>query len=198
MKKLIIIFLVSCLPLAVISQEALFYDQGQYSSPFKSSVSPLYFNMQTGMNLGTASRYGSYLQSYLSPTLTMPINKRLSVSAGVTYSYTHLNNTPIINSEGQFERYSGGVNTLTMFTSGAYRVNDKLTVTGSAFKTINPAFHHRLNPNQLQMEAQGVSVGFGYQLNENIHFGGEIRMQQGNTNFYSPFNNGYGSPFMPY
>lgn len=160
-------------------------------NPFK----PVQFNMLTGMNIGTTGYGGNFLQSYLSPSLSMPLNKKLSITAGVNYSHINMNNTPVINSEGSVQNYSGGINTLTMYTSGLYRVNNKLTISGSAFKTINPAFNARMNPNSLQMEAQGASIGIGYQVNENMYIGAEIRMQQGNSNFYNPYGNPYGSSF---
>lgn len=160
-------------------------------APFK----PVQFNMITGMNFGTLPFSGNYLQSYLAPSFAMPLNKKFTISAGVNYSHTTFNNTPIVNGEGTIQNYSGGLNTLTMFTSGIYKVNERLSFSGSAYKTINPAFNARLNPQSLQMDAQGVSFGIGYQVSENMHIGAEIRMQQGNSNFYNPYGNPYGNSF---
>lgn len=157
-------------------------------------VKPVAVNVQTGASFGSMGYGGNYFQSYLSPSLSMPLNKKLSVSAGLTYSHTTFNNMPMLRSNGEFRNYSGAMNTLTLYTSGAYRVNDRLTYTGSAYKTINPSFNARLNPETLQMEAKGVSFGVDYKLGENTHIGAEIRYQQGNGNLYNPYNI-YNSPF---
>lgn len=207
MKRLIVILLVACLPFTNHAQVLGLNGTSNLNSPLSNSVSPVdfsslspvHFNMISGMNFGTLGSKASYLQSYLSPSFSMPLNKKLTVSAGVSYSYTNFNNIPVVNTSGEVKGYSGGMNSLTMFTSGTYKVNDKLTFSGSAFKTINPAFNARLNPDNLQMEAQGVGFGVGYQLGENTYIGAEIRYQEGNSNLYnpnylSPYNS-FGSPF---
>lgn len=170
---------------------------GGLPSPF----TPMRFNMETGMRFGTFGQ-GNFLQSFINPAFSMPLNKKLVVSAGVSYSHTILNNTPLIHNTGEIRQLSGEINTLTMHTSGLYRVNDKLTVSGTVFKTINPALNSRLNPNAINMEAQGVAFGLGYQLNESLYIGASVKMQQGNSNYQhysSPFRNSFSNdPFTPY
>jgi long-subunit fatty acid transport protein len=109
-------------------------------------------------------------------------------------SNTTFNNAWIFDQAGELSGFSGNITTTTLFGSGSYQVNERLTVTGAAYKTINPAFNSRLSPDKLQMEAQGVSMGVGYRINDNLHIGAEIRMQQGNSTFYAPFANP-ASPF---
>lgn len=208
MTRYLIILLVVALPFVIKAQEPAYNSEFQLNgvsggynaggniitgTALPGLYNPVDFHLQTGMSAGTLGFGGNFLQSYVSPSFAMPLNKKLSISAGVTYSHTTLNNLPLIRTNGEVEKYSGGMNTLTMYTSGLYRVNDKLTVTGSAYKTVNPSFNARLSPQALQLEAKGVSVGVDYKLGENTHIGAEIRMQQRTTNFYNPFNapNGY-------
>lgn len=199
-KRLIVILFVISLPFTNYAQVLGLNGTGTLSSPLGSSLapvdfsslSPVHFNLISGMNFGTLGSKAGYLQSYLSPSFSMPLNKKLTITGGITYSYTNFSNAPVMNTSGEVKSYSGGMSTLTMFTSGTYRVNDKLTFSGSAFKTINPAFNTRLNPDNIQMEAQGVGFGVGYQLGENTYIGAEIRYQQGNSNLYNP---NYLSPF---
>lgn len=196
MKKYLIILIFAFTPLFLLSQQVsevehqqinpLFHNSSA-ATGFNTTITPLNFNLVTGMNFGTLDN-GNYFESFVSPSLTMPLNKKFLVSAGVTYSNTQFNNMPMVNSAGQFERYSGGLNTLTIHTSGLYRVNDKLTFTGSAFKTVNPALNTRLNPSAIQMEAQGFSVGVGYKVGENTYIGAEIRYQENNSNIFNPLN----------
>lgn len=157
-------------------------------------MNPLNVNLQTGASFGSLGYGGNFFQSFVSPAVGMPLNKKLSVSAGVTYSHTNYNNMPLLKNTGEFENYSGSLNSLTMHASGIYRANDKVTFTGSAFRTVNPSFNSRLNPEALQMEAKGFSFGVDYKLGENTHIGAEIRYQQGNSNFLTPYDNFY-SPY---
>lgn len=199
MKKYLIILIFAFSPLFLLSQQVseigdqqinpLFHSSSA-STGFNTTLTPINFNFVTGMNFGTLGN-GNYFESFASPSLTMPLNKKFLVSAGVIYSNTQFNEMPMVNSSGQFERYSGGLNTLTIHTSGLYRVNDKLTFTGSAFKTVNPALNTRLNPSSIQMEAQGFSVGVGYKLGENTYIGAEVRYQESNSNVMNPFHDPY-------
>jgi hypothetical protein len=199
MKKYLIILIVALSPILLSGQQESNVDQSlippSYNSSsaatgFNTALAPVHFNMVTGMNFGTFGN-GGYMQSFLSPSFIMPLNKKLSVSAGVTYSNTQYNNVPMVGETGKVESHSGGLNTLTLHTSGLYRVNEKLTFTGSAFKTLNPALNTRLNPSTIQMEAQGFSVGVGYKLSENTYIGAEIRYQESNSNIMNPYSNPY-------
>ncbi|MEA5108898.1 hypothetical protein SDC9_14860 [bioreactor metagenome] len=151
------------------------------------------FSLQTGAEFGMFNN-GSMLNTYLAPVFSQPLGKRLTLSAGAMISNTTFNNAWIFDPAGELSGFSGNITTTTLFGSGSYQVNERLTVTGAAYKTINPAFNSRLSPDKLQMEAQGVSMGVGYRINDNLHIGAEIRMQQGNSNFYAPFANP-ASPF---
>lgn len=194
--------IMAVLPFILMGQETESHSDnntGLINSGFSTNLnttgfSAAKYNTTAGMNFGMFNG-GNYIQSFINPALTMPLNKKFSVSAGLSYSHTRLNNYPIINSEGEFGRTSTDINTVTIFTSGAYKANERLTFTGSAYKTINPAFNERLNPAAIRMEAQGVSFGVGYKISEKMHIGAEIRMHEGNYNYNEPFNRYPGSSF---
>ena len=156
-----------------------------------SGLEPVQFNLQTGATFSSGFGGGSLFNTFVAPSFSQPLGKKFTLSAGAVIGNTTFTNTPMINSEGQFSPVSGNLTTFTIFTSGAYQVNDRLTVTGSAYKTINPAFNSRMNPENLRMEAQGMSVGVGYRVGENMHIGAEFRLNQGDGNFYQPY---YGIP----
>lgn len=185
---LITLFLLS---LAVQSQNPGF-GFNPYSSPstypgMSQSLSPVKFNLQTGATFTSVPGGGSLFNTFMAPSFSQPVTKKLTLTAGAVISHSTYSNLGVINAEGNFAKVSGNTTNMTIYASGAYQVNDKLTLSGSAYKTINPAFNARLSPNQLQMEAQGMSFGIGYKVGENMHIGAEIRMQQGGNNYYSPF-----------
>lgn len=154
-------------------------------------LQPVQFNFQTGASFSSGFGGGSVFNTFVAPSFSQPIGKKLTLTAGAVIGNTTFNKAPMINGEGQFGPVSGNLTTFTIFTSGAYQVNDRLTVSGSAYKTINPAFNSRMNPENLRMEAQGMSVGVGYRIGDNMHIGAEFRMNQGDRNFYQPY---YGIP----
>lgn len=203
MKKYLIIIILTVAPIILLGQQdekpdyqltEPAFNSSSAATGFNTSIAPLNFNLVTGMRFGTLGS-GGYMESFLSPSLIMPLNKQLSISAGISYSNTQYNNVSMLNPSGEFERYSGSLNTITMYASGLYRINEKLTFTGSAYKTVNPALNSRLNPSALRMEAQGFSVGVGYQLNDKTFIGAEIRYQESNSNILNPFGDPYYDSF---
>ena len=154
-------------------------------------LQPVKFNLQTGASFNSGFGGGSLFNTFVAPSFSQPLGKKFTISAGAIIGNTTFSNTQMLNSEGQFSPVSGNLTTFTIFTSGAYQVNDRLTVSGSAYKTINPAFNPRMNPENLRMEAQGMSVGVGYRIGDNMHIGAEFRMNQGDGSFYQPH---YGIP----
>lgn len=199
MRHILSIVLILVLPILVKAQENHDTDGTIGSShtsslfsantAFNNSLIPFNAAVSTGVSFGNLYS-GNYFQSFIAPTIGFPVNKKLSITTGITYSHTNFNNVPSLDfGTGTFRKISGELNTLSMSAAGLYRVNDKLHFTGSVYKTLNPSFNARLNPESLQMEAKGMSVGIGYRLSENTFIGAEFRMEQGNSNFYNPYNN---------
>ncbi len=164
------------------------------SAPLASN-SPVNFNLQTGASFSTGYGGGSLFSTYLAPSFSQNLGKKFTLSAGAVINNTTFNNTAVWNQDGRLTPYSGNLTTFTLYASGSYQLNDRLTLSGSAYKTINPAFNARLNSESLQMEAQGMSFGIGYKVSENVHIGAEIRMQQGGNNYYSPYGSQFGNPY---
>ena len=156
------------------------------ASTFNKNFQPVQFNLQTGALFNTGIAGGSLFSTYIAPSFNQPLGKKFTLTAGAVVSNTTYRNLFLPDQEGTFNPHSGNMSTFTLYTGGSYQVNDRLTVSGSAYKTINPAFNERLQPDRLRMESQGVSFGLGYKVGDNLHIGGEIRLQQGNNNFYTP------------
>lgn len=178
--------------LAAFSVKAQLYSAYPYSgylfSPTLSSLTPVsHFGLQTGASFTGTGSGGSLFSTWVAPSFNQPVGKNFTLTAGAFINNTRFNNISVLNQEGNLSRTSTNLTTFTIYGAGSYRVNDRLTVSGSAFKTINPAFNARLNADNLQMEAQGMSVGVGYKVSENFHIGAEFRMQQSNSNLYNPF-----------
>ncbi|MDD2528080.1 MAG: hypothetical protein PHW35_03360 [Lentimicrobiaceae bacterium] len=176
----------------LIAQDTFNADLYQATTPGSSSfgiskLPPVQFNLQTGALFSSGFGGGNLFSTYLAPSFNQPLGKKFTLSAGAVISNTTYNNLLMMDSEGNINSQYGNLTTFTLYTGGNYQLNERLTLSGSAYKTINPAFNERLRPDRLSMEAQGVSFGVGYKVNDNLHIGGEIRLQQGNSNFYTPY-----------
>lgn len=170
---------------------------GNTGFPVSNDLSSSYrFNLRSGAFFNAGIGGGSLFNSFVAPSFSKDLGKKFTLSAGAVISNTTYSNVSMFSPDGAFKPYSGNLTNFTLFAAGTYQVNERLTVTGSAFKTINPAFNARLNPDKLRMDAQGMSFGFGYKVSENVHIGAEIRYQQGNSNLYSPYGIQGNGPFM--
>ena len=118
-----------------------------------STLSPVNFNLMTGAVFSSGIGGGSLFNSYVAPSFSQNLGKKFTLSAGTVISNTTYSNLNLISQDGNFRPYSGNMTNFTVYAAGAYQVNDRLTVNGSAYKTINPAFNARLNSDNLQMEA---------------------------------------------
>ena len=139
--------------------------------------------------------------TYIAPEFEFPVSERFAISAGIGYSSMF---------------YSGGGNLFSnksmnygnVYLSGSYKMNEKLTISGTGYKTflLNPpdpiedgnvVFYDNSN--------QGVILHMDYKVNENFHINASFQFHQQNgspynmmnpVNSLSPYNNMGGfSPF---
>lgn len=191
--------LVSLYILTAFSARAQFlshpYSSGLYPGEGRSLISDARFSLMSGASFTGTHNSSSLFSSWVAPSFSQPVGKNFTISAGALISNTTFSNIPSLNSEGALVKTSSNLTTFTLFAAGTYQVNERLTVSGSAFKTINPAFNARLNPENLQMEARGMSFGIGYRMNDHLHIGAEFRYRQNNGNLYDPYGIQGNSPF---
>ncbi len=166
------------------------------------------FKPDISVSLGTSfSSFGpgfNTFGTYIMPEITMPLSKKFSVRAGIGYS-TMFVSTP--ESTGSIF----GQNNLqygTVYVSGLYHVNPKLTIAGTAFKTFDLApQNNEINPQSLDFSNEGFIIDVEYKVTENFRINAGFSYQKQNPyNYYynpggfnmhpSPFrNNGFGSGF---
>ncbi len=131
----------------------------------------------------------------LAPHVTYPLTNKLSLSAGISGGFGNVY-LPYLASEGQ----SGMLPMTQMFiyASGNYQVNEKLSVSGSAYKRVIDV----KNPNSsvhpaTSFDNKGVSVGFNYKITNNISFGAQIHVDSPSPDYNSLFSP-YGFSAPPY
>jgi len=161
------------------------------------------FKPRVNVSLGSSfSSFGSGYNAfgtYIAPEISMPVSKKFSVSFGMGYSNMFYN-APTESGFGSTNRSYGN-----LFVSGTYRVNEKLTIRGTAYKTflLNPTPASPLNPINpqfLDFSSQGVIFDAEYKVSERFRIGVSIEYREQNYPSFFDFNrNGInnfgGSPF---
>ncbi len=144
------------------------------------------FNMEFGTTF-MAGSFGNYFGTYVAPQVSYPLSNRFLVSAGGYFSGL----SPVARqgmSEAFGYPYAPFYSRSYFFVSGAYRLTDNVTVTGTAYREFSPFGPAQLPPG-FSPEARGLIMGIDYRIGDHILIRGEVEVREG----YSPF---YHDPFM--
>jgi hypothetical protein len=197
-KHIIILFILSLLVTGLNGQE--------FGSNAKSSIEEesVHFKQREGfkpevtVSLGTSfTSFGpgyNMFGNWIMPEFTVPVSKKFSVRAGIGYSNMYFS-TP--NSEGTLFQQNNNLQMGTVYVSGIYSVNNKLTIYGTAYKTfdLKPVAQNEINPRALDLSEEGVMLNLDYKVNENFRFNVGISYQRQNPYNYMYAPGGfYGSP----
>ncbi len=156
------------------------------------------FKPDVSISLGTSfSTFGpgyNMFGNWIMPEFTVPVSKKFSVRAGIGYSNMYFSGP---NTEGALIQPNNNLQLGTVYVSGIYSVNNKLTIYGTAYKTfdLKPVNQNEINPRALDLSEEGVMLNLDYKVNENFRFNVGISYQRQNpySNMYAP-GGFYGSP----
>lgn len=154
--------------------------------------------MNYGLTLGseftTMSGYGSALNTYVTPRISYNLSKRFNIGGGISIIQTNYFNAGSYYRNEQNDFSNSNFTSAVFFVNGQYLVNDRLTISGSAFKqfpiTKDPLPYNPFNPVSPN-GAQGVDFNVGYKVGKNMYFQAGFRYSEGLNpyNPYSPFGN---------
>jgi hypothetical protein len=154
------------------------------------------YHVSAGSMFTTSSGFGSGLTSYISPSVSYGINSKLRIGGGFSVINTTFFNAKSWYAPESVPGYSGNMSSVVLFVNGQYMVNDRLTISGSAYKQVplysDPLPYNPYYPMSGQ-DAQGIDLNVAYKIgrNSSIHLG--FGYSKGmNPYFSDPFN---ASPF---
>ena len=168
----------------------------------RSATSPV-INMQNhfipkktdyGIQVGTqfsASSYGTGFSTFISPHLTYRLSKRFSLSGGVSIVNTSLNGLSCTPSSPDEYTVNGNFTSALVFLSGHYLLNDRLTISGTAYKQFNLFGNIPGYKGFGSNDAQGVYMNIRYKILENVHLEAGFSYSKG----YNPYNSFSNDPF---
>jgi len=144
-----------------------------------------------GMNAGTgysiAGGYGSGMNFYAAPVLSVPLANRLTLHAGIVASTFYPVSGHFQNEEG----FPGMHSSLALFTAASYRMNERLTLHGSGIKQLVKA---PLNSPFSSYPVDNLSLGATFRLGNNLTIGASVNINNRNS-YYSPYFMPYGNSF---
>jgi hypothetical protein len=164
---------------------------------FKPDVS-----VSLGSSFSSWSPGFNTFSSWVMPEFTFPVNKRFAVKAGIGYSNMFF--TSPGNEGNVFQQNNAQFG--HVYVSGIYRVTDRFTVAGTAYKTFEVAPpQNEVNPRALDLSNEGIMINLDYRVSENVRINAAFSYQKYNPyggfmdpgGFYgqpSPFG-GQPSPF---
>jgi hypothetical protein len=156
------------------------------------------FGIQVGSQFSTSS-YGTGFSTLISPHLTYGLSKRFSISGGISIINTSLNgisSTPLSLYEYPA---NGNFTNAIVYLSGQYLVSDRLTISGTAYKTFNLFGDTPGKQNYGMNDAQGFYMNVRYKVLKNVHIEAGFGYSKGynpyNVFTNDPFSDQFGNPF---
>jgi len=129
------------------------------------------YNVSVGMEFTTAAGYGSGFTQYVVPQVSLPVGKRIILSGGIMIANTNYFGAKPLYSGDLFQPYNGNFTSLTVFASGTYFVNDRLSVSGAFYKEI-PVAGQQLSYSPYypisRQGSQGFNMNVQYKIGEHM------------------------------
>ena len=155
------------------------------------------FGLQAGTMFTTGLMGGPAFTHSLAPSFNWDIGKRFSLEMGTILSSTHMQGhnqlfplSPHMAGGESIDVLAGQrLFSNTVYASGAYQVNPRLSLTGTTWMERNHFPGMEMNPQAFNMNPRGATFGFDYRMSENFSFGAQVGVSKG----YNPFNPFYQS-----
>jgi len=164
------------------------------------------FKPDVSFTLGTSfSSFGpgfNTFGTFVMPEITFPVSEKFAIRTSIGYSNTFYT-TP--GAEGSLFSQNN-VQYGYLSVSGLYRVNEKLTIGGTAFKTFDLAPRKdQVNPRAIDFSNEGIMLNLDYKISDHVRINAAFSYQKRSPYYY--YNNGgfmnnsspfYHNGFAPY
>ena len=165
----------------------------------QTETQPLQQGFSPDVSVSLGSSFASFAPGYnsfgtfIAPEICFPVSNRFAISTGIGYSSIFYNTPGDHFSNNQPMQYG------SIYLSGSYKMNEKLTISGTGYKTflLNPPKQlDEKNRQSFDNRNQGVILNLDYKVTENFRINASFQFHQQNG---SPYNNMYpGYNFSPF
>ncbi len=148
-----------------------------------------------GLQLNTAfASYGksNVFSSSVSPFVTTQLDPKFRLTTGISLSNSNYSNLRTIGSDGQITEGDYTNNSATLFFSGEYLLNDRVTLYGTGYYDVNNLTRVTDPNNPFSRDNMGMSFGARIKTSDNSAIGIHFQYNKGASPFRSSYYNGYG------
>ncbi|MDP1621619.1 MAG: hypothetical protein Q8M08_04680 [Bacteroidales bacterium] len=150
------------------------------------------YGITLGSQFTAVSGFGSALNSYITPSFSYNLNKRLRVGGGVSVIRTNYFQARSFFQNEQALGSNGNFTNAVVFINGQYIVNERITISGTAYKQVpfskDPLPYNPFSPVSSR-QAQGINFEVGYKVGDHMFIQAGFRYSEGNNPYYAdPFN----------
>lgn len=171
--------------------------------PLTSPEKKVSVRMEMGTSIGLGSSSGGMYGIYASPHISYKVSPKLRLNFGA-----RVENSNFLNYYSPYNSYfpeytqtfESNITRTLVYAEGQYLVNPRLMVNAKVYKEVAVFGEPQINPRALDMDGEGVAVGFQYKINDNMHIGAEFSYSKGQSP-YNPFyptsvgNSSFMSPY---
>ena len=173
------------------------------SAPQSTTAFKPDFQLSMGTSFSTFYPGMNSFSTWVAPEISMPVNKKWTISAGVAYTNFLTTGTPEITGFGNTVQNYGSV-----YIKGRYQANDKLSITAAGYKTFNLSPQKpedKVNPRAIDFSNSGAMISVDYKVNDHFRINAAFSMEKRHYNPFDPYGYGYpnygggyyGSPVLP-
>jgi hypothetical protein len=153
------------------------------------------FNMQVGAGAGSNFHGNSWFGTSVSPSFAYNVSGRFRLSAGVSISRGFGGNY-YPGYDSFYSPMSTNATTTSVFVKGDYILNNKLMISGAAYKYFSPLNSGINDPRYKSPEGEGVMFNINYRPIRNLEINASFEYGNGTGNYrHDPF---YHPAFSPY
>ncbi len=151
-------------------------------------------HLSLGSQFSSWIGYGSGLSTFVTPTFTYDVNKRLQLQGGISLVTTNYFGVRPFFSESNGPTSSGNFTSALLFVSGTYLLNNNIRISGSAFKEFpvsgDPLPYSPFQPYSND-GAHGIRMDINYKVGEHFQIQAGFGYSKGVNPYYSPYGNSF-------
>ncbi len=153
------------------------------------------FGLQMGSSFTSGMGGNSLFSQSIAPHMQLDVTKKFQLVVGSVFTTGNFGSNSSLQLNNGVEMPQR-LNSSMVYALGAYQLNPRLTITGAAWTERNNmnAFQNQMNPQAFNTNARGMMMGVDYKITENLRFGAEVNISNG-QNPFSPYGNYGYNPF---
>lgn len=137
-------------------------------------------SVSMGSSFFTGFNGASVLGTNISTNTLFPVKPKFQIETGISYQTYFIRSGNASVGEGQNQKNANNISLGTIYLSGIYELNPKVTLRGTTWKQFDLSSPKTtLNPRSLDFNAEGVNFGINYKVNDHFQFDASFEYSNG-------------------